>query len=331
MRRSLAECAAYALNLTVPSDRPSVAEAADRAIGASSIRRPTGGFAMSTRRDNPIPGYVPPRSLGEADVHRIVENGVPEHEALEVVMYDYVAWDERTYGPEIMPVTIDLLDIGRVPEWAKRSEPSIDYAVEVALLKDPPPYDRYVSAAWPGPAAGPAEQWGGAQAAAERALVPEKWNDPSQMTLEERRVAVFDPATGKAAWFELIFADTEGPSDDDAIRAGSLQARWHPFEYEAESETPWDDQDGEERTITCQDSWTVMRVKDWRPNCLVATPPFVDDLDYDELHNLLDDGVLFSRFGLLIAAFRRWCDFTDPQRSAEPEFGWSELLGALDV
>ena len=74
-----------------------------------------------------------------------------------------------------------------------------------------------------------------------------------------------------------------------------------------------------------------MRLKGWRPNCLVATPPLIDDLDCDELHNLLDEGVLFSRFGLLIAAFRQWRDFMDPQRSGEPELGWSELLGGLDV
>ena len=178
----------------------------------------------------------------------------PHARRLDRSLWRYVqGCDEQTYGGEIEPVTIDLLDIGRVPEWAKSSEPSIDHAVEVALQKDPHPFDRYVSAGWPGPPAGPAEQWGGAQAAAERALVPEKWNDPSQMTVEERRVAVFDPATGKAAWFELIFADTEGPSDEDAIRAGSAQAQWHAFEYEAESVTPWDDQDEEERTVTCQD------------------------------------------------------------------------------
>ena len=286
---------------------------------------------MSKRRQDRGPVYVPPRSVGDADVQRMVENGVPEHEAREVVMYDYVAWDEQTYGDEIEPVTINLLDIGRVPEWARGSEPSIEHAVEVALQRDPPPFDRYVSAGWPGPGAGPAEQWRGAQAAAERVLVPEKWEAPSRMSVEERRVAVFDPATGKAAWFELIFADTAGPSDEDAIRAGSPQARWHPFDYEAESDTPWDDQDDEERRVTCQDSWTVMRLKDWRPNCLVATPPFIDDLDCDELHDLLDAGVLFSRFGLLIAAFRQWRDFMDPQRSGEPELGWSELLGGLDV
>ena len=278
---------------------------------------------MSTRRHKPVPGYVPPRSLGNADVQRMVEGGVPEHEAREVVLYDYVASDEQTYGDGIEPVTIDLLDIARVPEWATGSEPSIEHAVEVALQKDPPPFDRYVSAAWPGPAAGPAEQWGGAQAAAERALVPEKWDGPSQMSLEERRVAVFDPANGRAAGFELIFADTEGPSDEEAIHAGSHGTRWHPFEYEAESD-PWDD---EEQTVTCHDSWTVMRLKKWRPNCLVAEPPFDDDLDYDDLVDLLDQGVLFRRLALLATAFRRWCDFTDSQRSAEPEIGWSELLG----
>ena len=216
---------------------------------------------MSASGEHPVSGYVPPRSLGEADIQRMVESGVPEHEAREVVTYDYVAWDERTYGEEIMPVTVDLLDIGRVPEWAKGPDPSIEHAVEVALLKDPPPFDRYVSAGWPGPAAGPAERWGGAQAAAERALVPEKWDDPSVLSLEERRVAVFDPATGRAAWFHLIFADTEGPWDDEAIHAGSLEAEWHPFEYEAESDTLWDDEDDEAQMVTCHDSWTVIRLK----------------------------------------------------------------------
>ena len=289
-----------------------------------------GILAMSTSREVPVSGYVPPRSLGEADIQRMVENGVPEREAREVVSYDYVAWDERTYGDEIMPVTIDLLDIGRVPAWAKGSEPSIEHAVEVALLKDPPPFDRYVSAAWPGPAAGPVEQWGGAQAAAERALVPEKWEEPSLLSLEERRVAVFDPATGSAAWFQLIFADTEGPWDDEAIHAGSAEAQWHLFEYEAESDTPWDNEDDEARMVTCRDSWTVMRLKSWRPNCLIAEPPFDDGLNQDGLRELLDHGVLFRRLGLLVAAFRRWCDFTDPQRSAEPESGWFELLGDLE-
>ena len=281
---------------------------------------------MSTSREDPVSGYGAPRSLGEADIQRMVENGVPEHEAREVVTYDYVAWDERTYGDEITPVTVDLLDIGRVPEWAKGSEPSIEHAVEVALLEDPPPFDRYVSAAWPGPAAGPAERWGGAQAAAERALVPEKWDDPSLLLLEERRVAVFDPATGKAAWFHLIFADTEGPWDEEAIHAGSIEAEWHPFEYEGESDTLWDDEDDEAQRVTCRDSWTVMRLKNWRPNCVIAEPPF-DDLDQDGLQELLDQGVLFRRLGLLVAAFRRWRDFTDPQRSADPEIGWFELLG----
>ena len=51
---------------------------------------------MSTSRDDPVPAYVPPRSLGEADIQRMVETGVPEHEAREVVLYDYVAWDEQT-------------------------------------------------------------------------------------------------------------------------------------------------------------------------------------------------------------------------------------------
>ncbi len=88
---------------------------------------------MSTRRHKPVPGYVPPRSLGNADVQRMVEGGVPEHEAREVVLYDYVASDEQTYGDGIEPVTIDLLDIARVPEWATGSEPSIEHAVEVAL------------------------------------------------------------------------------------------------------------------------------------------------------------------------------------------------------
>ena len=182
---------------------------------------------MSERRQDLVSGHVPPRSLGEADVQRMVENGVPEHEAREVVMYDYVAWDEQTYGDEIEPVTIDLLDIGRVPEWARGSEPSIEHAVEVALQRDPPPFDRYVSAGWPGPGAGPAEQRGGAQAAAERVLVPEKWEAPSRMSVEERRVAVFDPATGKAAWFELIFADTAGPLDEDAIRGAHSRFPGH--------------------------------------------------------------------------------------------------------
>ena len=282
---------------------------------------------MSTSRERPVSGYVAPRSLGEADIQRMVENGVPEHEAREVVTYDYVAWDERTYGAEIMPVTVDLLDIDRIPEWAKGSEPSIEHAVEVALQKDPPPFDRYVSAAWPGPAAGPAERWGGAQAAAERALVPEKWDDPSLLSLEERRVAVFDPATGRAAWFHLVFADTEGPWDKEAIDVGSLKAEWHPFEYEAESDALWGDDDA--GMLTCRDRWTVMRLKGWRPNCLIAEPPFHHDLEQDGLQELLDQGVLFRRLGLLIAAFRRWRDFTDPQRSAEPETSWFELLGDL--
>ena len=282
---------------------------------------------MSTSRDDPVPGYVPPRSLGEADIQRMVENGVPEHEAREVVLYDYVAWDEQTYGDEIARVTVDLLDIGRVPEWANGSEPSIEHAVEVALQKDPPPYDRYVSAAWPGPAAGPAERWGGAQAAAERALVPDKWDEPSLMSLEERRVAVFDPTTGRAAWFQLTFAQTAGPWDEEAIHAGSHEAQWHPFEYEAESDTPWDDEDHEARIVTYHDSWTVMRLKGWRPNSLIAEPPFDDDLDQEGLQELLDQGMLFQNLGLLVAAFRRWHDFTDPQRSAEPESGWLELLG----
>ena len=238
--------------------------------------------------------------------------------------------DEQTYGDEIVPVTIDLLDIGRVPEWANGSEPSIEHAVEVALQEDPPPFDRYVSAAWPGPGAGPAERWRGAQAAAESALVPEKWDDPSLMSLEERRVAVFDPATGRAAWFQLIFADTEGPWDAEATHAGSPEAQWHPFNYEAESDTPWDDEDDEARMVTCHDSWTVMRLKNWRPNCLIAEPPFDDNLDQNDLHDLLDQGVLFHRLGLLVAAFRRWRDFMDPQRNAEPEIGWFELLGDLD-
>lgn len=234
-----------------------------------------------------------------------------------------------TYGDEITPVTIDLLDIGRVPEWAKGTEPSIENAVEVALLKDPPPFDRYVSAAWPGPPAGPAERWSGAQAAAERALVPEKWDDPSLLSLEERRVAVFDPVTGGAAWFHLIFADTEGPWDEEAIHAGSLEADWHPFEYEVESDSLLDDEDDEAQTVTCHDSWTIMRLKNWRPNCLIAEPPFDDDLGQDGLQELLDEGVLFSRLGLLVAAFRRWRDFTDAQRSADSEIGWFELLGDL--
>ena len=136
---------------------------------------------MSTSGTGSVSGYVPPCSFGEADIRRMVESGVPEHGAREVVSYDYVAWDEWTYGDEIMPVTIDLLDIGRVPEWVEGSVPSIEHAVEVALLKDPPPFDRYVSAAWPGPAAGSVE---GAQAAAERALVPETWEDPSLLSLE---------------------------------------------------------------------------------------------------------------------------------------------------
>lgn len=285
---------------------------------------------MSKRRQEQGRVYVPPRSVGDADVQRMVETGVPEHEAREVVMYDYVAWDEQTYGGEIEPVTIDLLDIGRVPEWAKSSEPSIEHAVEVALRKDPHPFDRYVSAGWPGPPAGPAQQWGGAQAAAERALVPEKWNDPSQMTVEERRVAVFDPATGKAAWFELIFADTEGPSDEDATRAGSHEACWHPFEYQAEPDTPWGGEDDDAQVVTCHDSWTVMRLKEWRPNRLIATPPTDDDLDQDDLHALLAERELFNRLGLLAAAFRRWRDFTDPERNEEHEIGWIELLGDLD-
>ena len=285
---------------------------------------------MSKGREEPVSGYVRPGSLGETDIQRMVENGVPEHEAREVVSYDYVAWDERTYGDEIDPVTLDLLDIGRVPEWAGGYEPSIDHAVEVALQKDPPPFDRYVSAAWPGPAAGPVEQWGGAQAAAERTLVPEKWKDPSLLSLEERRVAVFDPATGRAAWFHLILADTEGPWDDEAIHAGSIEAQWHSFEYEAESDTPWDDEDEEARMVTCHDSWTVMRLRSWRPNCLIAKPPFEDDLDQDGLQELLDQGVLFRRLGVLVAAFRRWRDFSDPQRSAETEAGWFELLGDLE-
>lgn len=50
---------------------------------------------MSTNREGPGSGYVPPRSLGEADIQSMVENGVPEHEAREVVTYDYIAWDER--------------------------------------------------------------------------------------------------------------------------------------------------------------------------------------------------------------------------------------------
>ncbi len=281
---------------------------------------------MSTSREDPVAGYVPPRSLGESDIQRMVENGVPEHEAREVVSYDYVARDEQTYGDEIEPVTVDLLDIGRVPEWADGSEPSIEHAVEVALLKDPSPFDHYVSAAWPGPAAGSVEHWGGAQAAAERALVPEKWEDPSLLSLEERRVAVFDPATGRAAWFHLIFADTEGPWDKEAIHAGSIEAEWHPLEYEAESDTLWDDADDEAQTVTCRDSWTVMRLRNWRPNCVIAEPPF-DGLDQDGLQELLDQGGLFRRLGLLVAAFRCWRDFTDPQRSADPEIGWFELLG----
>ena len=285
---------------------------------------------MSRSREGPVSGYVPPRSLGEADIQRMVKSGVPEHEAREVVSYDYIAWDERTYGDEIMPVTVDLLGIGRLPEWAKGSEPSIEHAVEVALQRDPDPYDRRVSAAWPGPAAGPAERWGGAQAAAERALVPEKWGDPSLLWLEQRRVAVFDPATGRAAWFHLIFADTEGPWDEEALHGGSPEARWHPFEYEAESDTPWGDEDDEARMVTCHDSWTVMRLKGWRPNCLIAERPVDYGPDQDGLYELLDEGVLFSRLGLLVAAFRRWRDFGDPQRTAESESGWFELLGELD-
>ena len=284
---------------------------------------------MNKQREEPVPGYVPPRSLGDADVPRMAESGVPESEAREVVMDDYAAWDGQTYGDDITPVWIDLLDIGKVPDWATGSAPSIEHAVEVALQKDPDPYDRYVSAAWPGPAAGPAEEWGGAQAAAERALVPEKWGDPSEMTLEQRRVAVFDPATGRAAWFELIFAKTPGSSDDDAIRAGSHRARWHPFEYEAESDDYWeddDDGDNEPRIVNYKDSWTVMRLKKWRPNCLIAEPPCDDELDYDDVHDLLAEGVLFSRLRLLDTAFHQWRDFTDPQRSAEPEIGWSEFL-----
>lgn len=296
---------------------------------SSSLRADEGILAMSTSREAPVSAYVPPRSLGESDIQRMVENGVPEHEAREVISCDYVAWDERTYGHEIEPVTVDLLDIGKVPEWAEGSEPNIEQAVEVALLKDPPPFDRYVSAAWPGPAAGPAESWGGAQAAAERALVPEKWEDPSLLSLEERRVAVFDPATGRAAWFQLIFADTEGPWDDEAIRAGSTEAQWHPFEYEAESDTAWEDED-DAGTVTRRDSWTVMRLRNWRPNCLIAEPPLDHHLDQDGLQELLDQGVLFRRLGLLVAAFRRWRDFTDPQRNAEPETGWFELLGGLE-
>ena len=285
---------------------------------------------MSRSREEPVSGYVPPRSLGEADIQSMVANGVPEHEAREVVSYDYVAWDERTYGDEIVPVTVDLLDIGRVPEWAERSEPSIEHAVEVALLKGPPPFDRYVSAAWPGPAAGPIEQWGGAQAAAERALVPEKWEDPSLLSLEERRVAVFDPATGRAAWFQLIFADTEGPWDGEAIHADSPEAQWHPFEYEAGSDTRWDGEDDEAQMVTSQDSWTVMRLKSWRPNCLIAEPPVDDDLDQHGPRELLDRGACCSAASACsFTAFRRWRDFTDPQRSAEPEIGWSELLGDL--
>ena len=113
--------------------------------------------------------------------------------------------------------------------------------------------------------------------------MPEKWDDPSLLWLEERRVAVFDPASGRAAWFQLIFADTEGPWDEEAIHAGSPEAQWHPFEYEAESDTPWDDEDDEAQMVTCHDSWTVMRLRNWRPNCLIAEPPFDDDLDQDGL------------------------------------------------
>ena len=73
-----------------------------------------------------------------------------------------------------------------------------------------------------------------------------------------------------------------------------------------------------------------MRLKSWRPNCLVAKPPCDDDLDQDDVHDLLTEGVLFSRLGLLATAFHRWRDFTDPQRSPEPEVGWLTLLGDFD-
>ena len=89
------------------------------------------------KHEKPVPGYVAPRSLGDPDVQRMIESAVPEWEAREVVMYDYVVGDERTYGDEISPVTIDLLDIAEIPEWAKGSEPSIEHAVEVALQKRP--------------------------------------------------------------------------------------------------------------------------------------------------------------------------------------------------
>ncbi len=158
----------------------------------------------------------------------------------------------------------------------------------------------------------------------------EKWDDPSLQSLEERRGAVFDPATGRGAWFHLIFADTEGPWNEEAIHAGSLEAEWHPFEYEAESDTLWDDEDDEAQTVTCHDSWTVMRLKTWRPNCLIAEPPVDYDLDQDGLQELVDQGVVFRRLGLLVEAFHRWRDFTDWQRSAEPESGWFELLGDLE-
>ena len=140
---------------------------------------------------------------------------------------------------------------------------------------------------------------------------------------------MFDPVTGRAAWFQLIFADAEGPWDDEAIHAGSPEAQWHPFEYEVESDALWDREDDDGGIVTCHDSWTVMRLKSWRPNCLIAEPPF-DDLDQDGLQELVDQGVLFRCLGLLVATFRRWRDFTDPQRSAEPETGWFELLGALE-
>ena len=147
------------------------------------------------------------------------------------------------------------------------------------------------------------------------------------MTLEQRRVAVFDPATGKAAWFELIFANTPGPSDDDGIHPGSHRTQWHPFQYEAESDEYFDDDDNETWMVKYEDSWTVMRLKKWRPNCLIVEPPCDDELDYDNVHDLLAERVLFSRLRLLATAFHQWREFTDPQLSAEPDIGWSDSLG----
>ena len=68
----------------------------------------------------------------------------------------------------------------------------------------------------------------------------------------------------------------------------------------------------------------------WRPNCLIAKPPVDYDLDQDGLQELVDEGVVFRRLGLLVEAFHRWRDFTDPQRNTEPESGWFELLGDLE-